>query len=98
MDKEAMDKIEKRIKTLEDNQLKIAREFGKQGVYFYLTLAGMKIASLGEEKYKAYESFMRDSMDQAGQQMAKARSVAKVIELSDKFIDDCIKYTTEQFK
>ena len=93
-----MDKIEERIKTLEDNQLKMAREYGKQGVYFYLTLAGMKIAALGEEKYKEYENFMRDSMDQASQKMAGANSVAKVMELSDKFIDDCVKYTSEQFK
>jgi hypothetical protein len=93
-----MDKMEERIKKLEDNQLAMAREFGKQGVYFYMTLAGMRIASLGEAKYKEYETFMRDSMDKADKQIASAKSVDRVLELSNKFIDECVEYTAEQFK
>jgi hypothetical protein len=47
-----MEKAEERIKKLEENQLRMASEFGKQGVAFFFTLAGIKIASLGEEKYR----------------------------------------------
>jgi len=93
-----MDKVEERIKKLEENQLKMAKEFGKQGVAFYLTLAGMRVASLGAEKYKEYEKYMRDSMDKANKQIGNAKDVDKVLTLADKFTDDCIKYTESQFK
>lgn len=93
-----MDKVEERIKKLEENQLKIAKEFSKQGVAFYMTLAGMRVASLGEEKYKAYQEYMRDNIDEANKQIKAARSVDKVMALADKFTDECIKYTEAQFK
>jgi hypothetical protein len=93
-----MDKVEERIKKLEENQLKMAREFSKQGVAFFLTLAGMRIASLGEENYKAYEKYMRDNIDKANEQIGNAKDVDKVMALADKFTDDCIKYTESQFK
>jgi hypothetical protein len=72
-----MENVEERIKKLEENQLKIAKESSKQGVVFYLTLAGMKIASLGEEKYKAYVNYMRDSIDKANKQIGDAKDVGK---------------------
>lgn len=93
-----MEKVEERIKKLEENQLKIAKEFSKQGVAFYLTMAGMKIASLGKEKYKAYGNYMRDSIDKANKQIGDAKDVDKVMALADKFTDDCIRYTESQFK
>ncbi len=44
-----MEKVEECIKKLEVNQLRMAKEFGKQGVAFLFTLAGIKIASLGKK-------------------------------------------------
>lgn len=93
-----MEKVEEHIKKLEENQLKMAREYSKQGVAFFMTLAGMRIASLGEEKYRAYEKYMRENMDEADKKIGKAGDVDNVMALAAKFIDDCIKYTAEQFK
>jgi hypothetical protein len=93
-----MEKIEERIKKLEENQLKMAREYSKQGVAFFMTLAGIRIASLGEEKYREYEKYMRDNMDQTEKQINSAGDVGKVMALAAKFTDDCINYTNEKFK
>ncbi|HEX79232.1 MAG TPA: hypothetical protein G4O19_03640 [Dehalococcoidia bacterium] len=93
-----MEKIEERIKKLEENQLKMAREYSKQGVAFFMTLAGMRIASLGEEKYREYEKYMRDNMDQTEKQINSAGDVGKVMALAAKSTDDCINYTNEKFR
>jgi len=93
-----MEKVEERVKKLEENQLNMAKEYSKQGVAFFFTLAGMRIASLGEEKYKSYETYMRDNIDKANKQMGNAKDVDEVMALAAKFTDDCIKYTESQFK
>lgn len=93
-----MEEIEERIKKLEENQLRMAKEFGKQGVAFFFTLAGIKIASLGEEKYRDCEKYMKDNIDKANKQMGDAKDVDKVLTLAAKFTDDCIEYTESQFK
>ena len=93
-----MEKVEEHIKKLEENQLKIAREFSKQGVAFFMTLAGMMIASLGEEKYRSFQMYMKENMSEANKQIAAADDVDKVMTLADKFTDDCIEYTESQLK
>jgi hypothetical protein len=91
-------KIEERIQQLEENQLRMAREFGKQGVGFFLTLAGMRIAQLGPERYKDYEKYMLDSLNRANDEIGKAKSVDEAMNLASKFTDDCIGYTEKQLK
>ncbi len=98
MEKEEMEKVGERVKTLEENQLKMAKEFGKQGVAFFLTLAGIKIAALKEDKYKSFENYMKDKITEANKQIGDAQDVEKVITLASKFTDDCINYTESQLK
>jgi len=90
--------VNERIKKLEENQLVIAREFGKQGVAFFFTLGGMRVASLGQEKYQKFQEYMIESINKANKQIGEAGDVDQIIELSGKFTDDCIKYTEAQFK
>ena len=98
MAKEETGKVEERIRKLEENQLMMAREFGKQGVAFFFTLGGMRVASLGQENYQKYEKYMRENIDKANKQIGEAKDVDQIMALSGKFTDDCIKYTESQFK
>lgn len=98
MAKEETVKIEERIRKLEEDQLRIAKEFGKQGVAFFFTLGGMRVASLGQEKYQKYEKYMKDNINKANKQIGEAKDVDKVMTLAGKFTDDCIEYTESQFK
>jgi hypothetical protein len=91
-------RLEERIKQIEENQLRMAREFGKQGVGFFLTLAGMRIAQMGPEKYQEYEKYMTDSLDKSNNEISKAKSVDEAMNLAAKFTDECIEYTQKQLK
>jgi hypothetical protein len=98
MGKEEVEKVEDRVKALEENQLLIAKEFSKQGVVFFLTLAGMKVAALKEDKYKSFEKYMKDKIAEASKKIGESKDVDEVIMLSGKFTDDCIAYTESQLK
>jgi len=98
MEKEEMEKVGERVKALEENQLKMAKEFGKQGVAFFLTLAGMKVAALKEDKYKSFEKYMKDKIAEANKKIGESKDVDEVITLSGEFTDDCINYTESQLK
>jgi hypothetical protein len=98
MKEKEMGEVEERVKALEENQLKMAKEFSKQSVAFFLTLAGMKVAALKEEKYKSFEKYMRDKIAEANKQIGESEDVEKVITLAGKFTDDCINYTESQLK
>jgi hypothetical protein len=98
MPKEEMDELGERIEALEENQLKIAKEFGKQNVAFFYTLAGMKVASLKEEKYKAFEGYMKFKTDEAYRYIGSAKDVEEVITLAGEFTHNCITYTESLLK
>ena len=92
------EEVEERVKALEENQLIMAKEFSKQGVAFFLTLAGMKVAALKEDKYKSFEKYMRYKIAEANKKIGESKDVDEVIMLSGKFTDDCITYTESQLK
>ena len=98
MKKEEAEKVGERVKKLEENQLKMAKEFGKQGVAFFLTLAGMKVAALREDKYKSFEKYMKGKITQANKKIGESNDVNEVVMLAGKFTDDCINYTESQLK
>jgi len=98
MEKEEMDELGERIKALEENQLKMAKEFGKQGVAFFLTLAGMKVAALREDKYKFFGKYMKFKTEEANRYIGGAQDVEEVISLTGKFTDDCIIYSESLLK
>ena len=93
-----MDKVEERIKKLEENQLKMAKEFSKQSVAFFFTFAGIKVGSLGEEKYKSFGKYIKDNINKANKQIDDAKNVDRVMIISAKFTDNCIEYSEAQFK
>ncbi len=98
MEKEEMDELGERIKALEENQLKMAKEFGKQNVAFFFTLAGIKIAALKEDKYKSFENYMKFKMEEANRYIGSTQNVEEVISLTGKFTDDCIIYSDSLLK
>ena len=98
MEKEEMNELGEHIKELEENQLKIAKEFGKQNVAFFLTLAGMKVAALKGDRYKTFENYMKFKTEEANRYIGNAQDVEEVISLTGKFNDDCIIYSESLLK
>ena len=98
MQKEEMDELGERIEALEENQLKIAKEFGKQNVAFFHTLSGMRIAALKEDKYRFFEGYMKFKMGEASRYIGNAKDVEEVISLTSQFTDDCIAYAESLLK
>ncbi len=98
MEKEEMEELGERIEALEENQMKMAKEFGKQNVAFFLTLAGMRVAALKEDKYKSFEGYMKFKMEEANRYIGSAKDVEEIISLTDKYNDDCIIYTESLLK
>jgi hypothetical protein len=92
MQKEGMDDLGERIKALEENQLKIAKEFSKQNVSFFYALSGMRVAALKEDKYKTFEGYMKFKMEEASRYIGSAQNVEEVISLTDQYTDNCIAY------
>jgi hypothetical protein len=90
MAKEETGKVEERLDKLEAEQLKIAREFGKQCVAFFLTLTGMRVAASNKDKQKYFEGFMRFKIEEAEKCIDGAQDVEEAISLTGKFNDECL--------
>jgi len=85
--------VEERIGRLEEDQLKIAKVFGKQTVSFFFTLAGMRVATLNMDKYKKrFEGYIRFKLEEAGRYIGGAKNVEEVMTLVGDFNSECSTY------
>jgi hypothetical protein len=93
MAKEETGEVEERLDKLEAEQLRMAREFGKQSVAFFMALNGMMIAALNKDNHKYFASYMKFKIDEAEKYIGNAQSVEEAVSLVDKYNYECSTYT-----
>jgi len=96
MEREEIEAMWERIKALEENALKVSKALATQSIFSIF--AQMFAWSAGGGKHKPFLAYMKPKATEASERLNNAQNVDEVIEIIDKFSDDCINFTGALFE
>jgi hypothetical protein len=91
MEREEIEAMWERIKTLEENSLKVSKALAEQSLYSIYGLMSSRAAAGGH--HKSFGEYMEPKAEAALQEITNAQSIDEVIQIIRKFTGDCVKFT-----
>jgi carbamoylphosphate synthase large subunit len=96
MEREEIDAMWQRIKSLEENSLKVSKALAKQSMYSIVGIMSQRSAAAG--KHTTFAAYMQPKGQKALEQIENAQNVEEVIQLMREFTADCLDFTLALLK